>query len=86
MNGPLRELPFDTLKIDSAYSRSAVTSPIDRTIVRVLVNIAHEIGALTVAECVESEQVAAELGDLGVDYGQGFHFGRPTLLTAEECA
>ncbi|MFW3171436.1 EAL domain-containing protein [Geodermatophilus sp. CPCC 206100] len=48
-----------------------------RTMVRAVVEVAHRIGALVVAEGVESEQVAEEVADLGADLGQGWLFGRP---------
>jgi EAL domain-containing protein (putative c-di-GMP-specific phosphodiesterase class I) len=33
----------------------------------------------TVAECVESAEDAALLRAQGIDYLQGYHFGRPTI-------
>jgi diguanylate cyclase (GGDEF)-like protein len=76
----LRELHFDTIKIDSGYSHTVATNPADRAIVRALVDIAHNIGAVTVAEGIEDEQSAAVLTELGIDYGQGHHLGRPALI------
>jgi diguanylate cyclase (GGDEF)-like protein/PAS domain S-box-containing protein len=76
----LRELHFDTVKIDSGYSHTVATNPADRAIVRALVDIAHDIGAVTVAEGIEDEQSATVLTELGIDYGQGYHFGRPALI------
>jgi EAL domain-containing protein (putative c-di-GMP-specific phosphodiesterase class I) len=52
-----------------------------RTMVRSVVDVAHRIGALVVAEGVESEQVAEEVTDLGADLGQGWLFGRPVAPT-----
>jgi EAL domain-containing protein (putative c-di-GMP-specific phosphodiesterase class I) len=34
----------------------------------------------TVAEFVETAEVAARLRELGVDFGQGYFFDRPRLL------
>ena len=34
----------------------------------------------TIAECVGDQQVLQLLYDLGVDYGQGYHLGRPQPL------
>lgn len=48
-----------------------------RTMVRSVVDLAHELGALVVAEGVETEQVAEEVTGLGADLGQGWLFGRP---------
>jgi EAL domain-containing protein (putative c-di-GMP-specific phosphodiesterase class I) len=40
-------------------------------------DLAHQLGAVVVAEGVESEQLAEEVTALGVDLGQGWLFGRP---------
>lgn len=48
-----------------------------RTMVRSVVDLAHTLGALVVAEGVETEQVAEEVTRLGADLGQGWLFGRP---------
>jgi len=45
-----------------------------------IVQLAHAMGLTTVAECVESEQIQDITQRLGVEYGQGFHIGRPTPL------
>jgi diguanylate cyclase (GGDEF)-like protein/PAS domain S-box-containing protein len=76
----LRELPFDTIKIDSDYSRSVASNATDRAIVRAIVELARGIEARTTAESVETQAGAEILAELGVDYGQGYHFGRPAPL------
>jgi Amt family ammonium transporter len=38
------------------------------------------MGIETVAECVENESTCDRLIDMGVDYAQGFHLGRPQPL------
>ncbi|SFE91392.1 EAL domain-containing protein [Blastococcus tunisiensis] len=48
-----------------------------RTVLRALVDLAHQLGAVVVAEGVETEQLADEVADLGADLGQGWLFGRP---------
>jgi EAL domain-containing protein (putative c-di-GMP-specific phosphodiesterase class I) len=45
--------------------------------VRSVVEHAHGLGAVVVAEGVETEQVAEEVTRLGADLGQGWLFGRP---------
>ena len=47
------------------------------TLVRSLVEFGHGCGVRVVAEGVETAGDAAALRALGVDYGQGWHFGRP---------
>lgn len=73
----LRELHFEFVKIDGAFVRSIVESPIDRALVRNLTNLCKEIGILTVAEFVESEEILEMLREMGIDYVQGYHIGMP---------
>ena len=39
------------------------------------------MGLETVAEFVESEAILDQLRELGVDYAQGYHLGRPQPLS-----
>ena len=46
-------------------------------IVESLANFARKEGMRTVAEHIEDAETARMLVEMGVDYGQGWHFGRP---------
>jgi EAL domain-containing protein (putative c-di-GMP-specific phosphodiesterase class I) len=48
-----------------------------RTVLRAITELAHQLGAVVVAEGVETEWLAEEVTRLGVDLGQGWLFGRP---------
>ncbi len=48
-----------------------------------MIELAHQLGIEVMADGLEREQEAGELGRLGCEYGQGTLFGEP--LTAEEC-
>jgi EAL domain-containing protein (putative c-di-GMP-specific phosphodiesterase class I) len=48
-----------------------------RTVVRAVIDAAHELGAVVVAEGVETESLAEQVTELGADLGQGWLFGRP---------
>jgi len=78
--GYLRSLPVDCLKIDGQFVRHIDSSALDRGIVAAINQIAHVMGMETVAEFVENEQTVVELGNIGVDYLQGYHIGRPCPL------
>lgn len=73
----LAELRPDYLKI----SQSLVTGPhrdgIKSEIVEMLVRLGGRIGAVTVAEGIETEEDLAGVRQLGVALGQGFLLGRP---------
>ncbi|MDE1543999.1 bifunctional diguanylate cyclase/phosphodiesterase [Dechloromonas agitata] len=73
----LRELSFDFVKIDGAFVKNIVNSKIDSTLVRNLIRLCQELGILTIAEFVESEEILEALRAMGVDYAQGFHLGFP---------
>ncbi|WP_374764437.1 EAL domain-containing protein [Yunchengibacter salinarum] len=74
----LREIQVDALKIDGAYIRNALTSPRDRAFLKSMVTLCKELGVETVGEWVETREHAELLRDMGVTFGQGFYFGRPT--------
>jgi EAL domain-containing protein (putative c-di-GMP-specific phosphodiesterase class I) len=48
-----------------------------RIVLRAVTDLAHELGAVVVAEGIETERLADEATALGVDLGQGWLFGRP---------
>jgi diguanylate cyclase (GGDEF)-like protein/PAS domain S-box-containing protein len=76
----LKSLPVDFLKIDGVFVKDIVDDPIDRELVRSINQIGHVMGKRTIAEFVESEEILAALGEIGVDYAQGFELGKPKLL------
>lgn len=73
----LKHLAFDLLKIDGEFIRQLPITPTDRLVVRAVVDIAKAMGTQTCAEFVGDDETVQLLRDLGVDYGQGFHLGRP---------
>ena len=76
----LRELPVDHVKLDASYVQGAARTPRDRGLVASMVALAGSVGAITVAEGIETEAQAALMVELGVDHGQGWLFGRPGAL------
>jgi len=67
----------DVIKLDRSMIDGVSTDPVLTTLVRSLVSFGHDCNSQVVAEGVETEADAAALRALGVDYGQGWHFGRP---------
>jgi EAL domain-containing protein (putative c-di-GMP-specific phosphodiesterase class I) len=67
----------DVVKLDRGLVRQL---PDDgaRTMIRAVVDQAHALGAVVVAEGVETERLAQEVTALGADLGQGWLFGRPS--------
>jgi diguanylate cyclase (GGDEF)-like protein len=73
----LRRLPIDELKIDRSFVMPMLRDENDLIIVRSTITMAHGLGLKTVAEGVEDEPTLNELGDLGCDQVQGYHFSKP---------
>ena len=76
----LNSLPFSRVKIDGSFVRDMLTNPRSEATVRGIIELARGHGLETVAEYVETEAVAAALRKLGVDYAQGYAFGKPEPL------
>ena len=76
----LKQLPIDYLKIDIEFVRDLRENAASRHVVLGIVNLAHGFGLKTVGEGIEDQETLDLLRELGVDYGQGFHIGRPSPL------
>ena len=76
----LKRLPFDFLKIDGDFVRGLPDHPVDQLVVNAIVSIARGMGKQTIAEFVTAKEIGDLLLASGVDYAQGFHFGRPGLV------
>lgn len=76
----LRSFPVDVIKIDGSFVRNAGSTGLDQAIVKSIRGIASEIGAKTVAECVETEAISSRMRGLGIDFAQGFGVARPAPL------
>ncbi len=75
----LQALAVDFVKIDGAYVDRMAMSRKDRSIVAAMASMCKELDIATIAEKIEHEEQARMLLDLGVGYGQGYLFGRPTV-------
>jgi EAL domain-containing protein (putative c-di-GMP-specific phosphodiesterase class I) len=73
----LRLLPVSVLKIDREFVREACSNPKATKVIRAMVAVAHSLGQETVAEGVEDGRTPAGLHALGVNYAQGYYYGRP---------
>jgi EAL domain-containing protein (putative c-di-GMP-specific phosphodiesterase class I) len=76
----LAHLPVSFLKIEGWLVSNMRRDRKVAGIVESLASFARKEGVRTVAEHVEDAETARILADMGVDYGQGWHFGRPQLV------
>jgi EAL domain-containing protein (putative c-di-GMP-specific phosphodiesterase class I) len=67
----------DVIKIDRSIVTGLNTDPVLTKLVQSLVEFGHGCRVRVVAEGVETAGEAAALHSVGVDFGQGWHFGRP---------
>ncbi|HEX5766978.1 MAG TPA: EAL domain-containing protein, partial [Burkholderiales bacterium] len=73
----LARLPVDTLKIDRSFVVRMPGAGYPRTIVAMIVSLAHTLGLRVVAEGVEDTEQVRLLRELGCDQIQGFYVSRP---------
>lgn len=78
----LADLPISFLKLDGRFSQR-ITEPKVRAIVRGIQNTANELGLITLAEHVESEQEADMMREIGINWAQGHLYGQARLNERE---
>ena len=71
----------DIIKIDGGLIRDIESNELARSMVETIVIFAKKVNIITVAEYVENEKIFDILCNLGVDYSQGYYFGKAELLT-----
>ncbi len=76
----LKDLPVDILKIDGMFVQGINTEPVNYAMVKAINDVGKIMNMTTIAEYVEDEEVFNKLKEIGVDYGQGYYFGRSTKL------
>jgi EAL domain-containing protein (putative c-di-GMP-specific phosphodiesterase class I) len=73
----IKKLPVAELKIDSSFVMNMITDAQDMTIVRTVIDLAHNMGLLVVAEGVESAQALKLLKEMDCDVVQGYYVCQP---------
>ena len=76
----LKNLPVDFLKIDGAFVRDMVGSPVQRALVESIHQIGQVMGLRTIAESVENRATLEALKEIGVHYVQGYGLSLPEPL------
>ncbi len=77
----LLELDVDILKIDGSLIKNIDKSENNQLVVKSIVEFAKLADIKTVAEFVSSAEIEKVITELGIDYGQGYYYSEPKLLT-----
>ena len=78
----LYRMPFNELKVDKSLGLELHQSREARTIVRSLIDLAHNLGLKVCTEGVETAAALQFLAAAGSDYVQGYYLGRPVPANA----
>jgi len=76
----LKFLPVDYIKIEGTFVRHMAHDDRDRIMVEHIHNLSEKFGMQTIAEYVEDEVIHHLLDDIGIHYGQGYHYGHPKAV------
>ncbi|WP_158747585.1 EAL domain-containing protein [Acidisphaera sp. L21] len=76
----LKEFRVDYVKLDGAYVRGALQNAREHGFLLSMIELANFVGAKVIAETIEQDDEAKMMTDLGVEYGQGWLFGKPGQL------
>lgn len=74
----LHRLHVDYVKIDGSYTRKILTSERDAIMVKNLTQMCRDLNIDVIAEMIEQQEQSDRMQDLGVQFGQGYLFGKAT--------
>jgi EAL domain-containing protein (putative c-di-GMP-specific phosphodiesterase class I)/FixJ family two-component response regulator len=74
------KLKPEWIKLDIEFTRGIDSDPARRAMASSLLSFAREVGAMVIAEGVETEAEWTTLCAVGIEYGQGYYLGMPGPL------
>ncbi|HAN10082.1 MAG TPA: hypothetical protein DCP90_05630 [Clostridiales bacterium] len=75
------KLEVDTIKIDASIIRNIVSDRNAQVITKAIVSFAKELNIELVAEYVSDKEIFEKVKELGIDYSQGYYFGKPEPMS-----
>lgn len=78
----LKNLPFQTVKIDRSFVCDITSNPDDAEIAQAIISMSHSLKRTVVAEGIETQDQLAFLMKMKCDIAQGYLFSRP--VSAQE--
>ena len=76
----IRELDVDVIKIDKEFIDSNVDDKKGKTVLLKIISMANELGMITLAEGIETQEQNRMLIELGCECGQGYYLAKPLSL------
>jgi EAL domain-containing protein (putative c-di-GMP-specific phosphodiesterase class I) len=76
----LKDFPVDYVKIDGIFVRKILNKPADYAMNSSITEIDHFMEKKVITEFASDETTAMALKHMGVDFAQGYHFGKPVPL------
>ncbi len=73
----LKHFPVDGIKVDGLFVRGVAKNYLDYALVESIQKIGLSLGLQTIAEYVETEDIARKLIQIGIPLGQGFFLAPP---------
>ena len=73
----LKHFPVDGIKIDGLFVKGVAKNYLDYALVESIQKIGVSLGLQTIAEYVETEEIARKLTQIGIVLGQGFYLSPP---------
>lgn len=75
--GVLKKSPADIVKIDKIFVKGILSSNFDATFIRFVVSLCHDVNIQVLLEGVETKEEYDKVREMGLDYIQGYYFGKP---------
>jgi EAL domain-containing protein (putative c-di-GMP-specific phosphodiesterase class I) len=82
----LLEIQPEFIKVDRAFVSGVDQDPARQDMLRALLDIADKTGAKVIGEGLDTIEELEMLHELGIHFGQGWLFGKPTPLRARDQA
>lgn len=76
----LKHLPVDFIKIDGSFVKNIANDDVDYAMVKSITDMGHFLEKGIIAEFVSDQEIYDTVEDIGVDYVQGYHLGKPVFL------
>ena len=77
------ELSPEFIKVDRAFVAGSDEDPARQELLRALQSVSQQIGARIIGEGLDTLEELETLGRLGIPFGQGWLFGKPTPLRSD---